>query len=98
MTPGAVVEALRAYATWTESAISTAGSMEMRAQLRKHHKIISDGVELLEQLRTENDTLRERLLRQACWFEQFEARQTPPSYPLLEDDGFDDYDDPGVAL
>ena len=43
----------------------------------------------------ERQQLRERLVRQACWFEQFEAATQPKTWPLLEPD---DEDDPGVAL
>ena len=51
--------------------------------------------DLLMRQDAETTQLRERLVRQACWFEQFEAATQPKTWPLLEPD---DEDDPGVAL
>ena len=48
---------------------------------------LMEGIVLVEKLRDENEHLRTRLVKQACYFEHIEAKQQPKTWPLLEDEG-----------
>ena len=62
-------------------------------QIMQHASWLRAGVNLIKRLRRENQQLRERLVRQACYYERIEASTQPPSWPLLEPD-----EDPGASL
>jgi len=65
-----------------------------RVRLTMQASVLLEACDTL--LRQEQDAtqLRDRLVRQACYFEQFEAASEPKSWPLLDDD----CDDAGAAL
>lgn len=56
-------------------------------EIMQHAEWIRDAVQLIEKQQAENQQLRERLVRQAMYFEQIEAQEQPKSWPLLEDNG-----------
>lgn len=56
-------------------------------EIMQHAAWIRDAVQLIEKQQAENQQLRERLVRQAMYFEQIEAQEQPKSWPLLEDNG-----------
>lgn len=62
-------------------------------EIMQHAEWIRDAVQLIEKQQAENQQLRERLVRQAMYFEQIEA-VNEPRWPLLEPDN----DDPGAHL
>jgi hypothetical protein len=66
-----------------------------RARLQMQASVLLEACDTMLKQTGELEQLRERLVRQACWFEQFEARAEPKSWPLLDDDGCDDA---GAAL
>lgn len=59
----------------------------MHDALVANARTIGSAVSLIKQLTSENSQLRERLVRQACYFEHIEAREQPKTWPLLEDTG-----------
>lgn len=96
MTTREIVDYLRglADATATVAKADDTGRMS-RARLNMQASVLLEACDTLLKADAECTQLRERLVRQACWFEQFEAATQPKSWPLLEDE---DEDDPGVAL
>jgi len=66
-----------------------------RARLQMQASVLLEACDTMLKQTGELEQLRERLVRQACWFEQFEARAEPKTWPLLDDDGCDDA---GAAL
>ena len=96
MTTHEIVEYLRGLAEAT-SVVANADDTKRvsRARLTMQATVLLEACDLLMRQDAEATQLRERLVRQACWFEQFEAATQPKSWPLLEPD---DEDDPGVAL
>jgi hypothetical protein len=50
-------------------------------------RTIGIAIASIKTLKAENDELRARLVRQACYFEHIEAQEQPKSWPLLEDEG-----------
>ena len=66
-----------------------------RARLTMQATVLLEACDALLKADAECTQLRERLVRQACYFEQFEAATQPKSWPLLEDE---DDEDPGIAL
>lgn len=96
MTTSEIVEYLRglAEATATVANAEDTGRLS-KARLNMQASVLLEACDTLLKSDAECTQLRERLVRQACWFEQFEARTQPPTWPLLE---ADDSDDPGVAL
>jgi hypothetical protein len=55
-------------------------------------RTIGIAIASIKTLKAENDELRARLVRQACYFEHIEAKQEPQAprqqgWPLLEDTG-----------
>jgi hypothetical protein len=63
----------------------------MHDALVANARTIGSAIAFIKQLRRENDELRQRLVKQACYFEHIEAAGEP-RWPLLEDD------DPEAAL
>jgi hypothetical protein len=64
----------------------------MHDALVANARTIGSAIAFLKQLRRENDELRQRLVKQACYFEHIEAKQQPRTpgqqgWPLLEDEG-----------
>lgn len=96
MTTSEIVDYLRglADATATVAQADDTGRVS-KARLNMQASVLLEACDSLLKSDAECTQLRERLVRQACWFEQFEARTQPPTWPLLE---ADDSDDPGVAL
>jgi hypothetical protein len=64
-----------------------AENWKMHDSLVANARTIGSAVSLIKQLRRENEELRQRLVRQACYFEHIEAREQPKNWPLLEDEG-----------
>jgi len=91
-----IVEYLRGLAEATATVANAADTGRVsKARLNMQASVLLEACDSLLKADAECTQLRERLVRQACWFEQFEAATQPKSWPLLEDD---DCDDPGVAL
>jgi hypothetical protein len=59
----------------------------MRKEIRRNQRTALEAADAILQL-------QDRLVRQACYFEQIEARTQPRDWPLLADDE----DDPGASL
>jgi len=64
-----------------------AENWEMHDSLVANARTIGSAISFIKQLRRENDELRQRLVKQACYFEHIEAKQEPKGWPLLEDEG-----------
>ena len=97
MTTNEIVDYLRGLAEATSTVASADDTSRVsRARLTMQATVLLEACDTLLKQHQENDELRTRLLRQACYFEQFEAAASPKSWPLLEDE--EDDDDPGVAL
>jgi len=91
-----IVEYLRGLAEATATVANAADTGRVsKARLNMQASVLLEACDSLLKIDAECTQLRERLVRQACWFEQFEAATQPKSWTLLEDD---DCDDPGVAL
>jgi hypothetical protein len=82
------ISRLRRMAREHTAAAEEARSHKFAKRILLHRTWICHAAECLEELATENAELRERLVRQAVFYECREARQ----YPLLNDD------DPGESL
>ena len=96
MTTHEIVEYLRGLAEATTTVAEADDTCRVsRARLTMQATVLLEACDSLLKADAERQQLRERLVRQACWFEQFEAATQPKTWPLLEDD---DCDDPGVAL
>ena len=64
-----------------------AENWEMHDSLVANARTIGIAIASIKTLTAENAQLRQRLVRQACYFEHIEAKQEPKSWPLLEDEG-----------
>jgi len=64
-----------------------ADNWSMHDSLVANARTIGSAISVIKQLRRENDELRQRLVKQACYFEHIEAKQEPKGWPLLEDEG-----------
>jgi hypothetical protein len=64
-----------------------AENWEMHDSLVANARTIGIAIASIKTLTSENKQLRARLVRQAMYFEQIEAREQPKSWPLLEDEG-----------
>ena len=64
-----------------------AENWEMHDSLVANARTIGIAIACIKTLTSENQQLRARLVRQACYFEHIEAREQPKSWPLLEDEG-----------
>jgi len=58
----------------------------MHDALVANARTIGIAIACIKTLKAENDELRKRLVRQACYFEHIEAKQEPKTWPLLEDE------------
>ena len=58
----------------------------MHDALVANARTIGIAIASIKTLTAENGQLRERLVRQACYFEHIEAREQPKTWPLLEDE------------
>jgi hypothetical protein len=59
----------------------------MHDSLVANARTIGIAIAAIKTLTSENQQLRARLVRQACYFEHIEAKQQPKGWPLLEDEG-----------
>jgi len=59
---------------------------EMHDALVANARTIGIAIAAIKTLTAENAQLRARLVRQAMYFEQIEAREQPKGWPLLEDE------------
>jgi len=91
MSTDVIVKKLKSLARWHTEAAEQAETMEMAELIMEQRRWIVTARKELEQLATVNGELRERLVRQACYFERIEA-QHEPRWPLMGGD------DPGAAL
>jgi hypothetical protein len=64
-----------------------ADNWSMHDSLVANARTIGIAIASIKTLKAENDELRARLVRQACYFEYIEAKQEPKTWPLLEDTG-----------
>jgi hypothetical protein len=64
-----------------------AENWEMHDSLVANARTIGIAIASIKTLTAENQQLRARLVRQACYFEHIEAKQEPKGWPLLEDEG-----------
>jgi hypothetical protein len=63
-----------------------AENWEMHDSLVANARTIGIAIASIKTLTAENQQLRARLVRQACYFEHIEAREQPKGWPLLEDE------------
>jgi hypothetical protein len=69
------------------SASEDSENWSMHDALVANARTIGIAVAAIKTLKAENEQLRQRLVRQAMYFEQIEAKQEPKGWPLLEDEG-----------
>jgi hypothetical protein len=91
MTTDVIVKKLKSLARWHTEAAEQAETQSLAELIMEQRRWIVSARKELEQLATVNGELRERLVRQACYFERIEATNEP-RWPLMEGD------DPGTAL
>lgn len=95
MTTNEIVDYLRGLAEATSTVANAHDTSRVsRARLTMQATVLLEACDSLLKADAECTQLRERLVRQACWFEQFEAATQPKTWPLLEDEDCD----PGAAL
>jgi hypothetical protein len=58
----------------------------MHDALVANARTIGIAIAAIKTLTSENTQLRQRLVRQACYFEHIEAREQPKTWPLLDDE------------
>jgi hypothetical protein len=86
------VKRLRRLYRYHSRAAESCENWAMHDEIMEHASWLLAAVKMLERLEAENQQLRERLVRQACYFEHIEA-VNEPRWPLLDDE-----DDPGAGL
>ena len=91
MSNDTIIKRLTEMARHHSKAADVADEQFLAELILQHRKWIVAARKALEQLTAENDELKGRLVRQACYLEVIEARHEP-RWPLLNDD------DPGAAL
>ena len=64
-----------------------AENWSMHDSLVANARTIGIAIASIKTLTSENQQLRQRLVKQACYFEHIEAKQEPKTWPLLEDTG-----------
>jgi len=64
-----------------------ADNWSMHDALVANARTIGIAIAAIKTLTSENQQLRQRLVKQAMYFEQIEAKQEPKGWPLLEDEG-----------
>ena len=79
MTPDVIVSRLREFARCCDEACRRSAYRQMRKEIRRNQRTALEAADAILQL-------QDRLVRQACYFEQIEARTQPKTWPLLEDD------------
>lgn len=84
MRPPEILEKLTTYVEACNTAAAVCEPQYVEP-IRQHAMVILSAADLIVQL-------QQRLVRQACYYEQIEAETQPPRWPLLEDD------DPGMGL
>lgn len=87
MRPDEIVAALRQYAEASVSAADKCVELDGRCRMTMMASVLLSAADEILQL-------QQRLVKQACYFENIEAATQPRDWPLLEDDG----DDPGACL
>ena len=91
MSTSMIVNKLKSLARWHTQAAEQAESQSLAELILEQRRWIVAARKELEQLAETNGELRERLVRQACYFERIEATNEP-RWPLM------DGDDPGASL
>ncbi len=91
MSTDVIVKKLRSLARWHTEAAEQAETQSLAELIMEQRRWIVSARKHVEELATVNDELRQRLVRQACYFERIEA-QHEPKWPLMGGD------DPGDAL
>jgi predicted RNA binding protein with dsRBD fold (UPF0201 family) len=91
MTTDVIVKKLKSLARWHTQAAEQAETQSLAELILEQRRWIVSARRELEQLAETNGELRERLVKQACYFERIEA-QHEPKWPLM------DGEDPGAAL
>ena len=85
MSTEAIVKKLRSLARWHTEAAEQAETQSLADLILQQRSWIVTARKELEQLAQTNVELKQRLVRQACYFERIEA-QHEPRWPLLSDD------------
>ena len=91
MTTDVIVKKLKSLARWHTEAAEQAETQSLAELILEQRCWIVSARKHVEELATVNGELRQRLVRQACYFERIEATNQP-RWPLM------DGDDPGAAL
>ncbi len=91
MSTEAIVKKLKSLARWHTEAAEQAETQSLAELIMEQRRWIVSARKHVEELATVNDELRQRLVKQACYFERIEA-QHEPKWPLMGGD------DPGDAL
>jgi len=91
MTNDRIIRQLTRMARHHSVAADRADEQWMAECILQNRKLIVAARKSLEQLTAENEELKSRLVRQACYIEVIEAKHEP-RWPLMHDD------DPGAAF
>ncbi|MEX0670874.1 MAG: hypothetical protein WD060_10505 [Pirellulales bacterium] len=91
MTHEKIIRRLNTLAVYHSQAADRAETQHLAEDILEQRAWIIAARKALAKLTAENDELKSRLVRQACFLEVIEARHEP-RWPLLRDD------DPGAAL
>jgi hypothetical protein len=91
MTTDVIVKKLKSLARWHTEAAEQAETQSLAELILEQRRWIVSARKELEQLAETNGELKQRLVRQACYFERIEATNEP-RWPLM------DGDDPGASL
>jgi hypothetical protein len=92
MTNDRIIRQLTRMARHHSVAADRADEQWMAECILQHRKLIVAARKSLEKLTAENDELKGRLVRQACYLEVIEAKHEP-RWPLLQPE-----QDPGMGL
>jgi hypothetical protein len=96
MTTNEIVDYLRLLADATVSVANhEATGSGSRVRLTMQASVLLEACDRMLQQQQDAEQLRDRLVRQACYFEQFEAASQPKTWPLFEEG---DDEDPSLAL
>jgi hypothetical protein len=92
MKPEGTIKRLKRLYRYHSLAAESSENWATHDEIMQQAAWLMEGIVLLEKLREENEQLRARLVRQACYFEHIEAKQEPRApgqqgWPLLEDTG-----------
>ena len=87
MRPSEIVDYLRTLADATLKVANDEGTNRgSRVRLTMQASVLLEACDTMLRQGNELEQLRDRLVRQACYFEQLEARSQPPTWPLMDDD------------